>query len=103
MVLGIASFAQSTTVTDSPTETDKAPACPDGEEKCGDSCTDLLSDPDNCGECSKKCPDKTACVKGACIMGCPEGKTDCDGRCADLASDPKNCGACKNVTDDMVA
>lgn len=45
-------------------------ACGAGETYCSDSnsCTDLTSDPNNCGMCGMQCPVLMTCVASACIM-----------------------------------
>jgi len=62
---------------------------------CGDGCEkSLLTDPENCGACGKKCESWQACVMGACL--CPSGTELCDGECIDFNKDPNNCGGCGN-------
>jgi hypothetical protein len=34
---------------------------------CKNACTDVLSDPDNCGACGKKCKAKQSCILGICL------------------------------------
>ncbi len=69
-----------------------------------DYCTDLLTDPRNCGRCGKDCKNPTAfqgnyCIEGQCSH-CPDASlTRCapvgvSDYCADLSSDPRNCGRC---------
>jgi Stigma-specific protein, Stig1/ZU5 domain len=41
-------------------------ACATGQTNCAGVCTDLSSDPDNCGECRSVCTTGDACVSGAC-------------------------------------
>lgn len=49
---------------------------------CGVQCTDVMSDPNNCGKCGVSCVIPTsdaACVAGACAVGtCAAGFADCD-------------------------
>jgi len=74
-----------------------------GETCCGNYCSDLANDFDNCGGCGAPCDDPGpfedgACVQGACVYSCVAGSVDCgDGMCTDLSADPDNCGACGNV------
>lgn len=59
----------------------------------GGTCTDLTSDPNNCGSPGNRCPRN--CAGGVCVGGdCPPGTTSCDGACVDLRRDPGNCGDC---------
>lgn len=62
-------------------------------DMCGSDCTNLKSDPDNCGTCGHACGSEAACSNGACTCDEP-GFTACASGCSELASDPKNCGAC---------
>jgi hypothetical protein len=50
---------------------------------CAGTCVDTISDPSNCGGCSKAC----AGISPKC----------CWGECKDVSSDPKNCGVCGAV------
>jgi hypothetical protein len=90
--------------------------CPTGNACCGwnpetggGRCTDLSSDPQNCGSCFHSCPPGTSCSDflccpvgqtncgGTCTTGscqCPTGLTKCGGVCTDTSSDPQNCGIC---------
>jgi hypothetical protein len=68
--------------------------CPTSSVCCSGTCTDLNSDPHNCGACGYVCNQSTPfCNQGTC-NGCPTGLTYCDPACVDLSSDPFNCGAC---------
>ena len=70
--------------------------CPDGLQRCGDTCLDLENDLLNCGGCGHQCPPEAyACEGGFCqIEVCSEGFTMCGSTCVDLQTDPSNCGAC---------
>jgi hypothetical protein len=69
-------------------------------------CSDLVTDPDNCGACGNVCPpDEPICSGGACsLCSCAAGDVCCSGGdagsnpsapyCANTASDPLNCGGC---------
>lgn len=50
---------------------------------CGVQCTDVMSDPNNCGKCGVSCVIPTsaaACSAGVCTIGtCKPGLADCDG------------------------
>ncbi len=54
-------------------------------------CTDLATDPHNCGACGADCAG-SACVAGTC--SCATGFSLCGGSCIDTTSDPDNCGGC---------
>jgi hypothetical protein len=74
--------------------------CPQGQVNCGAGCTNLDSDPLNCGACGAPCPGGESCDgTGHCGSGCGAGYTFCPqtgggGVCVDLDSDPVNCGGC---------
>jgi hypothetical protein len=62
----------------------------------GSTCTDVQTDPQNCGFCGTRCGPGLSCVAGQC-RACSASETKCGGTCADLSSDPKNCGACESA------
>ena len=62
---------------------------------CGSSCTDKMTDPQNCGTCGKSCPTGDACMNGTCACSAP--LKVCNGSCIDVSSDPSNCGSCGKV------
>ena len=66
--------------------------CGEGQTACGGVCTNLGSDPYNCGKCGNSCAKGKTCLKGICQ--CPSGETNCSGVCTDLNSDSNNCGSC---------
>ncbi|MHB8418585.1 MAG: hypothetical protein ACYDCL_10945 [Myxococcales bacterium] len=95
---------------------------------CGDACTDVLGDPQNCGACGAACPVGASCVAGTCFfpdggpaactapaVGCPGGTLCGDGVCQPsscdgdggfcfrgVASGPGVCcgGACVDLSSD---
>jgi hypothetical protein len=72
-------------------------SCTDGCEDCDSGCTDLLSDPVNCGRCGTRCIGARTCQDGKCA--CPAGFDLCPGddlvdACFDLLVDVKHCGDC---------
>lgn len=77
--------------------------CGGEETKCRGTCTDLQSDPSNCGSCGNVCGSDQTCVSGVCqTAACPAGFANCDGNAANgcetnIDTDPNNCGACGNV------
>lgn len=70
---------------------------------------DLANDPENCGECRRRCvvpPGfRAACMSGVCWrvgpLACPTGWADCNGLesdgCETDTSSLQNCGACGRV------
>lgn len=70
--------------------------CQAGDVLCGDTCTDVSSDPDNCGACGVSCAEGESCSAGACVgdEGCQAGDVLCGETCTDVSSDRNNCGAC---------
>ena len=78
--------------------------CAEGQSACGSYCSDLKSDPSNCGSCGNACRplgqyELAFCVNGQCQYECSEGTSYCDGVCTSLNNDPLNCGACGRVCD----
>ena len=71
----------------------------------GYACSDLASDPWNCGACFNECGragpyEYAACNNGRCEYHCESGAVRCDGTCTHLDWDQNNCGACGNVCDE---
>jgi hypothetical protein len=62
------------------------PECIAPEVACGQTCSDLQTDPSNCGDCGISCVvdnGSASCVAGACGLGsCEVGFADCDGAVA---------------------
>jgi hypothetical protein len=69
--------------------------CLNGQTMCTTGCTDITSDPSNCGGCGMSCNGGT-CAASTCSStgGCGGGETSCSGTCTDTSSDPDNCGTC---------
>jgi hypothetical protein len=70
-------------------------SCPTGQSTCAGSCTDVSTDPANCGSCGAACAAGFVCTAGACT--CPVGELSCGGVCVDPATDPANCGSCDSA------
>lgn len=68
---------------------------------CGPACTNLQTDPQNCGTCGTMCDQATAmvCSQGQCLLDCAPGLSSCNGGCVDELNDPNNCGMCNKVCD----
>jgi len=65
------------------TDAPPPPDCAPGEDVCGTLCTDLDTDPANCGQCGVSCvipQAAAACEQGECALAsCDVGFSDCDG------------------------
>jgi hypothetical protein len=72
--------------------------CPKGMKDCGDVCSNLSLDSENCGGCGNKCPNGQVCNDNACDIPCgfPEDRR-CDGLCVRLDGTDAHCGACYNA------
>jgi hypothetical protein len=61
-------------------------------------CTDLDTDPDNCGSVGNVCAEGEVCSEGSCRCGdagaCPDGDSCCAGVCTDVTEDEEHCGGC---------
>ena len=83
--------ATSEVVIDTP---DAALGCGASSKECGNTCTILARDPENCGACGTRCKDNELCSMGRCALGCGTGTLRCVNICVDSQSDPGNCGNC---------
>ncbi len=78
------------------------PVCINKEQCCSDGCTDVDTDPENCGGCNRPCPMGDSCVSGQCTapMSCNGGPVCtgvdqcCSSGCVNIDTDPANCGGC---------
>lgn len=82
-----------------------ASACPSAQSLCGDACSTLSKDSQNCGACGNVCAAGEACSAGKCTTDCGGGQNLCGpgdagdaggSYCATFATDNANCGACGN-------
>jgi hypothetical protein len=68
--------------------------CGMGTVCCNGTCTNVNSDPANCGACEYVCAASAPiCNQGIC-SGCPASSTNCFGVCTNVAFDTQNCGGC---------
>ena len=69
--------------------------CPTGATCCNGTCTNVNSDPNNCGACGYVCPTNNVCANGTCVvLNCVYPNIPCSGVCVDPTSDRNNCGGC---------
>ena len=75
-----------------------ADSCASVQMSCDGKCTNVDSDPQNCGSCGKTCDQSSVCSKGSCVSLCAPLATVCTTgssfTCVDTQTDNKNCGAC---------
>jgi hypothetical protein len=84
-----------------PDGTCEGQACANGLALCNNTCVDLGTDPNNCGNCQKVCLAGQSCVGGKCQgatcnggPACTPGLSCCATGCANLLTDASNCGSC---------
>jgi len=65
--------------------------------RCGASCSDLMTDPANCGGCGHTCVGTQICAAGLCQPSCSAGRVACSATCVDTQIDAANCGSCGRV------
>jgi len=68
--------------------------CPAPKTVCGSVCTNLASDPSNCGGCGHTCPAGSTCQQGTCfptppVCTCSHGTQTC---CSMVSPDQRQCG-----------
>ena len=66
-------------------------------QHCGGStaCTNVFSDPDNCGSCgATPCLASQVCNNGHCASACTSPNTNCSRACVNTLFDSANCGMC---------
>jgi len=68
--------------------------CGLGELKCGTTCVQAGTDPNNCGDCDAKCDSGDFCIAGTCRVTCDPPLIPCGALCVDQGSDIDNCGGC---------
>jgi len=78
--------------------------CPPPQQRCGQSCTWVDHDLDNCGACGHACArtnGTATCTSGVCAIRCDHDHAHCDGLsssgCETSVTTVKNCGACGAV------
>ncbi len=80
-------------------------SCQAGLVNCAGTCTSTSIDPNHCGDCGIRCPDRPnsqpVCATSECAFVCDPGHSDCDGvasnGCEAILDGPLSCGACGNV------
>ena len=72
---------------------DRSNTCCKSEDGEGIGCFNLVTDPLNCGECGRECPEGFKCLFGECKESCMAGTIICGGKCVDPLSDLMYCGA----------
>src|SRR5262249_47417472 len=70
--------------------------CAPTQTQCPGGCSEIISDPNNCGACGNPCPANKVCSLGACKDSCDSGLDDCNRACVPFATSDLNCGACGN-------
>jgi hypothetical protein len=79
------------------------PACPSGQQRCGEQCVDLTASVNDCGACGTRCQGAdnavAVCVAGRCALTCTAGFADCDGMASNgcevnTTTAASHCGAC---------
>jgi uncharacterized protein YkwD len=73
-------------------------SCSGTRRMCNGTCTELLSNPNHCGKCGRRCHPDAACINGIC--DCPEEMLKCDGTCIDPTSHDDHCFECGNACAD---
>jgi Stigma-specific protein, Stig1 len=77
-----------------------AAECPSDMKECGDVCSIVEIDPQNCGACGKVCSMNQVCSNGACGLPCGQPTEQrCGDQCVQPATDNDHCGSCGNVCD----
>jgi hypothetical protein len=61
-----------------------AQVCGPGQVACGGQCSNLATDPKNCGGCGNVCPTGQQCTAGS--VSCGPGQVACGGQCSNLAA-----------------
>ncbi|MBS2015617.1 MAG: hypothetical protein JST00_22205 [Deltaproteobacteria bacterium] len=74
--------------------------CSGERTTCPSGCTDLKTDPQNCGACGKACAVGENCNAGTCAVLCLGDTTACANVCVNTKTDPAHCGGCGNECDD---
>ena len=69
-----------------------ADCCPSGETRCGVTCVDTRTDPNNCGGCGVSVDDSSLCTTDTCengvVVNTPVGSVDDGNACTTDACDP---------------
>ena len=89
-----------------PASCNGGPVCTGTDQCCATGCSDVETDPKNCGRCGNPCAVGDACIAGACVVqttcnggpACAPGLSCCPTvGCVNENTDPNNCGGCGNA------
>lgn len=78
--------------------------CGDNEKYCNETCVNIMTDPNNCGDCGNQCAEGEVCEQGTCkevSQNCEDtctgpNMTCCNNECVNIMTDNDNCGGCGN-------
>jgi len=85
-----------------PASCNGGPVCTGVQQCCPTGCSNVDTDPQNCGQCGTICGPGSTCVGGTCQTPptcnggplCTNGEQCCAAGCTNTQTDPKNCSQC---------